>query len=278
MTGFDYDVLIIGSGFGGSVAALRAAEKGYRVGVMESGRAGKTKTSRRPSGTCRASCGSRARSCTGSSGSSTSTTCSSCAARASAAARTSTPARCTSRRGSSSTRRNGRASPTGPGELAPSTRRAGCSRRPLPLLPTDVDRSAPPMRWAGDVNCCCRRPRRRPAWAGDLLGVPGRTGASCGTATGSRRAERWPRTALANSALVPRAARSRPRDAFADRHAAAARGVLRRRPGPRTASWLPRYGSAAHRMGPLPCRPAGRSTEPDAPTASGSGPTTWRRR
>jgi cholesterol oxidase len=35
---FDYDVLVIGSGFGGSVAALRAAEKGYRVGVMESGR------------------------------------------------------------------------------------------------------------------------------------------------------------------------------------------------------------------------------------------------
>ncbi len=38
MTSFDYDVVIIGSGFGGSVAALRAAEKGYRVGVMESGR------------------------------------------------------------------------------------------------------------------------------------------------------------------------------------------------------------------------------------------------
>jgi cholesterol oxidase len=34
----DYDVAIIGSGFGGSVAALRAAEKGYRVGVMESGK------------------------------------------------------------------------------------------------------------------------------------------------------------------------------------------------------------------------------------------------
>jgi cholesterol oxidase len=31
-------VVIIGSGFGGSVAALRAAEKGYRVGVLESGR------------------------------------------------------------------------------------------------------------------------------------------------------------------------------------------------------------------------------------------------
>jgi choline dehydrogenase-like flavoprotein len=38
MAGFDYEVLIIGSGFGGSVAALRAAEKGYRVGVLESGR------------------------------------------------------------------------------------------------------------------------------------------------------------------------------------------------------------------------------------------------
>src|SRR5690349_18938870 len=38
MGSFDYDVLIIGSGFGGSVAALRAVEKGYRVGVMEAGR------------------------------------------------------------------------------------------------------------------------------------------------------------------------------------------------------------------------------------------------
>ena len=38
MASFDYDVVIIGSGFGGSVAALRAAEKGYRVGVMESGK------------------------------------------------------------------------------------------------------------------------------------------------------------------------------------------------------------------------------------------------
>jgi cholesterol oxidase len=38
MAGFDYDVLIVGSGFGGSVAALRAAEKGYRVAVLESGR------------------------------------------------------------------------------------------------------------------------------------------------------------------------------------------------------------------------------------------------
>ncbi len=33
-----YDVIVIGSGFGGSVAALRATEKGYSVGVLESGR------------------------------------------------------------------------------------------------------------------------------------------------------------------------------------------------------------------------------------------------
>ncbi|PSK92309.1 cholesterol oxidase [Murinocardiopsis flavida] len=35
---FDYDVVVIGSGFGGSVSALRLTEKGYRVGVMEAGR------------------------------------------------------------------------------------------------------------------------------------------------------------------------------------------------------------------------------------------------
>ena len=36
--GYDYDWLIVGSGFGGSVSALRLAEKGYRVGVLEQGR------------------------------------------------------------------------------------------------------------------------------------------------------------------------------------------------------------------------------------------------
>lgn len=33
-----FDVVVIGSGFGGSVAALRLSEKGYSVGVMEAGR------------------------------------------------------------------------------------------------------------------------------------------------------------------------------------------------------------------------------------------------
>jgi cholesterol oxidase len=35
---FDFDWLIIGSGFGGSVSALRLSEKGHRVGVLECGR------------------------------------------------------------------------------------------------------------------------------------------------------------------------------------------------------------------------------------------------
>jgi cholesterol oxidase len=34
----DFDVVIIGSGFGGSVAALRLTEKGYKVAVIEAGR------------------------------------------------------------------------------------------------------------------------------------------------------------------------------------------------------------------------------------------------
>ena len=36
--GFDYDFIVIGSGFGGSVSALRLAEKGYRVAVLEKGK------------------------------------------------------------------------------------------------------------------------------------------------------------------------------------------------------------------------------------------------
>ena len=35
---FDYDWIVVGSGFGGSVSALRLTEKGYRVAVLEAGR------------------------------------------------------------------------------------------------------------------------------------------------------------------------------------------------------------------------------------------------
>ncbi|MGX1778834.1 FAD-dependent oxidoreductase [Nocardia brasiliensis] len=37
-TGFDFDWIVVGSGFGASVSALRLAQKGYRVGVLEQGR------------------------------------------------------------------------------------------------------------------------------------------------------------------------------------------------------------------------------------------------
>ena len=35
---FDYDYVIVGSGFGGSVSALRLSEKGYKVLVIEKGK------------------------------------------------------------------------------------------------------------------------------------------------------------------------------------------------------------------------------------------------
>ena len=75
VTATDYDVLVVGSGFGGSVAALRLTEKGYRVGVLEAGaRFDGRRLRRRPRGTCGASCSAPRSAATASSGSTRSRT------------------------------------------------------------------------------------------------------------------------------------------------------------------------------------------------------------
>ena len=38
MNKYDYDYIIVGSGFGGSVSAMRLSQKGYKVAVIESGK------------------------------------------------------------------------------------------------------------------------------------------------------------------------------------------------------------------------------------------------
>ena len=39
---YDFDYIVIGSGFGGSVSVMRLAQKGYRVAVLEKGKEWKT--------------------------------------------------------------------------------------------------------------------------------------------------------------------------------------------------------------------------------------------
>jgi len=48
----DWDVIIVGSGFGGSVSALRLAEKGYKVLVIEKGKRYRTEDFPKPIGIC----------------------------------------------------------------------------------------------------------------------------------------------------------------------------------------------------------------------------------
>ncbi|MCG6908705.1 MAG: FAD-binding protein [Deltaproteobacteria bacterium] len=54
---FDYDYIVIGSGFGGSVSALRLSEKGYKVAVLEKGKQWQKKISPRPIGIRKNTCG-----------------------------------------------------------------------------------------------------------------------------------------------------------------------------------------------------------------------------
>ena len=61
----DYDVLVIGSGFGGSVTALRLTEKGYRVGVLEAGRRFADEDFAKTSWRSASSCGRRSSGCYG---------------------------------------------------------------------------------------------------------------------------------------------------------------------------------------------------------------------
>ena len=66
-TGTHYDWIVIGSGFGGSVSALRLAEKGYRVLVIEKGRRFALQDFAKTNWSCRAGCGCRRRACAASS-------------------------------------------------------------------------------------------------------------------------------------------------------------------------------------------------------------------
>ena len=72
---FDLDWLVVGSGFGGSVSALRLAEKGYRVGVLKCGRRFRDQDFASPPGACADTSGRRGSGCAGSCGSRPSRTC-----------------------------------------------------------------------------------------------------------------------------------------------------------------------------------------------------------
>lgn len=73
-TTFDTDVIVVGSGFGGSVSALRLAEKGWRVTVLEAGRRWRAEDFPAATGICAATSGCRGSACAGFSGSTCSTT------------------------------------------------------------------------------------------------------------------------------------------------------------------------------------------------------------
>ena len=71
----DVDWVIVGSGFGGSVPALRLAEKGYDVLVLEQGRRFEDADFAKTAVRCTSSCGCRGSVCGGSWPSPPSSTC-----------------------------------------------------------------------------------------------------------------------------------------------------------------------------------------------------------
>ena len=129
-----YDWIVIGSGFGGSVSALRLAEKGYRVLVLEKGRRFAPRTSPRPTGTCALAVDARARHARHLPDDLPARTSPCSTAWAWAAARSSTPTRCPRRRTHSSRPVAGHTWPTGRASSSRTTRpRCACwARRAVP--------------------------------------------------------------------------------------------------------------------------------------------------
>ena len=174
-----YDVVVIGSGFGGSVAALRLVEKGYSV----AGARGRPPVRRRrvPAHVLAGAhvpVGAAARLLRHPAAHPAArrdvAACSCSPAPASAAARWSTPTRSTSRSPTSTTTRSGATSPTGaPSSRRTTTRRSGCSASRT--YPVDTPPTARCARWPSGWASATPSTRRRSASTSDGRARPSPT-------------------------------------------------------------------------------------------------------